>query len=219
MRKSIAAAAMAASLTVGGAAGVAIFTPTLSGATQTAENTVQTDTGQASDTDHPRLENWLDDALTPLVPGTINADQKEAVISAIESAAPERPPRPGFGLRGDMADAVAQALGMTTDELRQAHQDGQTLADIADAEGVDQQVVVDAIVATINEHLDQAVTDGRLTQEQADQMKANAADRAQDILNGTAPDGDGPRGRFGPGPHGGPGGPFGPGFDEDTSGS
>ncbi len=218
MRKSIAAAAMAASLTVGGAAGVAIFTPTLSGATQTADTT-QTDTGQTTDTERPRLENWLDDALTPLVPGTINETQKGAVISAIEAAAPERPPRPGFGLRGDMADAVAEALGMTTDELRQAHQDGQTLAEIADAQGVDQQTVVDAIVATISDHLDQAVENGRLTQEQADEMKANAAERAQDILNGTAPFGDGHHGRFGPGPHGGPGGPFGPGFDDDTSGS
>lgn len=206
MRKSIAAAAMAASLTVGGAAGVAIFTPSLSGATQTTDDTTQTDAGQTADADHPRLENWLDEALTPLVPDTLSSEQKDAVISAIEANAPDRPHRPGLGLRGDVGEAVAQALGITTDELRQAHQDGQTLADLAEANGVDEQDVIAAIVDTLEAHIDEALANGRITQDQADQMKANVQERAQQLFDGTF-DGDGPRGRFGPGPH--QGGPWG----------
>ena len=82
----------------------------------------------------------------------------------------------GRGLHGSQAglDAVAEALGMTTDELQAALQDGKTLADLAEEKGVEIQALRDAAEAAEKtariEQIEQAVTDGDLTREQADWM-------------------------------------------------
>jgi len=102
----------------------------------------------------------------------------------------------GMGL-----DVAAEALGMTTDELREAlSADGATLASVAEAEGVDVQVVIDALVAEAQEHLAQAVEDGHLTQEEADEKAADIEARITDLVNDERPDGP-PFGR-GPGRRG-----------------
>jgi hypothetical protein len=67
--------------------------------------------------------------------------------------------------------AAAKALGMTTDELTTAMQSGKTLAQLATDKGVDLQKVQDAISAAHNEEMrtqiNQAVTDGTMTQDKA----------------------------------------------------
>ncbi len=74
--------------------------------------------------------------------------------------------RHGFSL----VDAVAEATGLTEDEVIAALQEGQTFAEIAAAQGVDSQAVVDALLADRQAVLEQAVADGRITQEQMDWM-------------------------------------------------
>ena len=54
------------------------------------------------------------------------------------------------------------------DEVRDLLRDGQSSADIATAQGVDVQTVIDTLVNVAKEHLDEAVANGRLTQEEAD---------------------------------------------------
>ena len=91
----------------------------------------------------------------------------------------------GFGLRGrgfgwarggmwTMFDAAAEALGLTPEELFAELRAGKSPAEIAEAKGVDVQTVYDAMNAArgeaMKQALQQAVEDGRLTQEQADQM-------------------------------------------------
>jgi transposase len=80
---------------------------------------------------------------------------------------------PGFGRGGAKSAAVAKALGITEAELRTETQAGKSIAEIAQAKGVSLSTVVDAVVAAETERLKQAVTDGRLTQAQADTMLAN----------------------------------------------
>lgn len=67
--------------------------------------------------------------------------------------------------------AAAKALGMTTDELTTAMQSGTTLAQLATDKGVDLQKVQDAISAAHKEEMrtqiNQAVTDGTMTQDKA----------------------------------------------------
>lgn len=214
MRTSIAAATMAASLTLGGVAGVALFSPTLTGAQTDDAGAVDT----ATDPERPRLESWVTDAVQPLVPGTIDQGQADAVVDAVVAAAPERPHRGGhLGPRGELGEAVAEVLDLTPEELREQLATGATLGEVADAQGVDRAAVVDAIVASITEHLQEAVDAGRLNQEQADERLADVDARAQQVLERSF-DGEGPRGRFGHGPHG-RGGPFGPGAGSDTAGS
>jgi lambda repressor-like predicted transcriptional regulator len=70
-------------------------------------------------------------------------------------------------------DAAAEALGLTPDELfAELHGEGKTLAEIAEEKGVDMAAVQDALNASRAEAqrqaIQQAVEDGRLSQEQAD---------------------------------------------------
>lgn len=85
-----------------------------------------------------------------------------------------RGPGEGRGPRlGDAElEAAAKVLGMTTDELSSALQDGKTLQDLADAAGVDIEDVHAAIQAVheteLRDRIQQAVDDGTMTQEKAD---------------------------------------------------
>jgi len=109
----------------------------------------------------------------------------------------------GWGMMGGSEDSLlavaADKLGMTVDDLTAQLKDGKTVADLAQEKGVDLQTIVDAFVAARQEALSQAVTDGKITQEQADQMLENMRDMIEDHLNGDMP-------MFGPGGCGGRGG-------------
>jgi hypothetical protein len=84
----------------------------------------------------------------------------------------------GFGMRGGNSwqnfDAVAKALGLTPEELFSELHSGKTLEAIAEEKGVDLQTVYDGMKASQTEafkaEIEQAVTDGKLTREQADWM-------------------------------------------------
>jgi uncharacterized membrane protein len=86
--------------------------------------------------------------------------------------------RGGFGWAGGgqwtVFDTAAETLGLTPEELFAELHAGKSLAEIAEAQGVDVQTVYDAMKVAQDEArqqaIQQAVEDGRLTQEQADQM-------------------------------------------------
>jgi hypothetical protein len=190
MRKRLAATAVAATMLGGGAAAV-LAAPVVAGAETPAATTAATDT-----TDRPAPGAWVDDALAPLVKdGTLTQAQVDAVTEALDAARPEGPGGPGRG-HGPGLAAAATALGMDEDALRTELQAGKTIAEVAKAEGVDVQTVVDAIVADMKSHLAQAVTDGRMTQAQADERAAQAAEHATALVNGERPAGPPP---FAPG--------------------
>jgi len=81
----------------------------------------------------------------------------------------------GFGLWGGswtMFDAAAEALGLTPEEFFAELHAGQSLAEIAEEQGVEIEAVQDAInavqIEAMQEAIEQAVEDGCITQEQAD---------------------------------------------------
>jgi hypothetical protein len=78
----------------------------------------------------------------------------------------------GRGLGQPELEAAAKVLGMTTDELSTALQSGKTLEQLAQDANVDVQDVRDAIQAAhateMRSRIQQAVTDGTITQENAD---------------------------------------------------
>lgn len=82
-------------------------------------------------------------------------------------------------------DAAAGVLGMTIDELRTQLQSGKSLAAIAGEKDVPVGQVVSAIVADARARLAQAVTDGKLTQAQADERSADLERRITDLVNRT----------------------------------
>lgn len=132
--------------------------------------------------------------------------------------------RPGFpGIGGPALETVAGVLGIDVETLKTQLQDGQTIAEIA---GGQTQAVIDALVADANEKIDAALADGRITQEQADTMKANTVERITTLVNeggplhGLCDSGEGIRERlgdfFGRGGGRGFGGMFGGGDDGAT---
>ena len=209
MRKTITAATVVASIAAGGVVGAVVGAPTIAGAGGTG-------TGAAG---------WVRDALGGLVEdGTIDQGQADAVATALEEARPERGwGHPHVGRHLGLG-AVAGSLGISEDELHEALEDGRTIAEVAGEQGVDVQVVVDAIVAAQRERVEEAVADGDLTSEQADEVLAGAEERAADLVDGRLPVRGGHRGGFGHvGPFGGdrwgPRGDDAPGDDTPTEGT
>ncbi|MGG4145286.1 hypothetical protein ABEW34_19415 [Paenibacillus algorifonticola] len=90
----------------------------------------------------------------------------------------------GFGKGGFASEETAAVLGVTVDELKTELQAGKSLADIATEKGVDVQKVIDQKVSEEKARLDQALTDGKLTQEQYDAKIAELTERVTQFVNG-----------------------------------
>ncbi|MFH5823695.1 hypothetical protein [Georgenia sp. AZ-5] len=125
-----------------------------------------------------RLER-IRDALTELVDGgTLTEDQADAVAETLNDSEALGPyGGPGVHGGGLDLDAAADALGLSAEDLRSQLEAGGTLADVAEAQGVDVAALVDALVQAATDRLDAAVADGGLTQEQADERKAGLENR------------------------------------------
>jgi DNA-binding FrmR family transcriptional regulator len=77
------------------------------------------------------------------------------------------------GGAGGLIEAAVTVTGLTRDEIRTDLQAGQTLSQIVTEAGATDAAVIAAARTTLEERLTQAVTDGRLTQDQADQRLAD----------------------------------------------
>ncbi len=168
---------------------------------------------------------WIKDALSGLVSdGTLTQEQADKVASTLDDALPQRDehrwgPGPGGPMRGPAMmrglDVAAKALGMTDAELRTALMSGKTLADVAKDQGVPVDTVVTALVDSVTKDIDQAVADGRLTQDQADTFTKDLKARITDRVNGVRPQWPGHHEM--PGPSDLPGAPGGSGQDTPTT--
>lgn len=179
MRKSVATAMLAGSLLTGGAIGSALFSAGPATAQSSSSDSSSSSSSTAPDS------------------------------GSSSSTAPAPGPRgfrggPGHGgpgmMRGAGLDVAASTIGVTVDELRAALESGQSIADVANAHGVDPQTVIDAMVADAKTHLADEVTEGHLTQEQADSISADLEQRITDLVNHTGGPGPGCPGMDGSGP-------------------
>ena len=73
------------------------------------------------------------------------------------------------GMHTTVWNGLAEALGLTPEELNAQFASGQTLAQIAVAQGVSQEELAATLEASVKAGLERAVADGVLTQAQADQ--------------------------------------------------
>ncbi len=223
-KKKLITTGLLAGLVAGGGAGMILTSTGFAGASSSGaaavtavDDSTPTDagtTGTGDPGDRPDGSTRLADVLQPLVDdGTITADQLTAIVSTLEAARPMGGPGDGMGpggrgmggrgMGGEGLTAVADALGLTVDELRTSLQDGQTLAEVAAAQGVDAQTVIDTLVVAAGEHLAEEVTEGDMTQDEADAKLAEITTRITDAVNNGGPIGGG-RGDHGPrGPMGG----------------
>jgi hypothetical protein len=133
------------------------------------------------------LEKRIDEAVQD---GRLTAKQGEAMKARIEAG--QFPllglGHRGFGHRGfrDL-DAAAAFLGVVELALRERLREGETLAEVAKAEGKSVDGLVTAIVAATTKRLDAAVAAGRVTKSQRDLIVASLKQRTTEIVNGTFP--------------------------------
>lgn len=160
-----------------------------------------------------RIVQWL----APLVEDeTITEDQAAAVADTLA----DRMPGLGRGIvRGLHAlDEAADFLGMTVRDLVEALRDGATLGDLAEEHGLGAEALIDHLVGLVEQHIDEAVADGRLTEEEAAEHLARATEHITELVNGIL---ERPLPGAGLGPGRGPGGGMGSGpcRDGDVAGS
>ena len=96
----------------------------------------------------------------------------------------DRPGVAGLNLESALIDAAAEATGLTVEEIEQQWRDDATLAEIAAANDVDVTVIVETALAAVSEQLAQAVADGTMTQEQADEQLALVTERLNTLVGG-----------------------------------
>ena len=102
-------------------------------------------------------------------------------VAVAQEEIPEPPYGRGSGLmaayKDEIHQALADTLGIGLSEFDAARAEGQTLADLAEAYGVDLTELFEVMDSARAEAIAQAVKDGTLTQAQADWMLARHASR------------------------------------------
>ncbi len=133
--------------------------------------------------------------------------QTPAPATPAAPAAPSTPAAPqGVAPRVSAGyEALATLLGMSVQDINTARQNGQTLSDIGKSKGVTDQQMIDALVSARKTAIDQALTNGSITQAQHDWLLQAAQDMAQLQVTNPFPLGRGGRFMLGAGPLGGNG--------------
>jgi hypothetical protein len=136
----------------------------------------------------------IKEALSGLVTDkTLTQAQADKVASTLSEAGVGRGGgRGGPGGHGADLSAAATALGISEADLRTALESGKTLAQVAKDKNVSVDTLVAALVKAETARIEQDVTDGRLTQAQADERLADLTKRVTDRVNSTRPAGPGP---------------------------
>jgi hypothetical protein len=80
-------------------------------------------------------------------------------------------------------DVVTKAIGIDRATLRKDLGAGRTIAEIATANHVEPQAVIDALVAAAKAKLDAAVTAGKITADRAAKIEARLPDRIAKLVN------------------------------------
>lgn len=152
--------------------------------TSTAASTVAT-TAAKTATLTPR-QTAQKAALDVLVQnGTLTQAQENAVIGALRQAAVNQIKPVLHQLLADMAASIEQTLHLTPQQLRQQRQLGQSIAQIAQAQGVPLATVTSNIDAAAKQSLDAQVSGNHITAAQEQRILTALDKRLPAILNRT----------------------------------
>ena len=102
----------------------------------------------------------------------------------------EARPRPGFGFGSLSPGGLAPLttyLGISSSALRSDLGKGETLAQVAKAQGKSVEGLVTAMLAARKSALDRQLSAGRLTAAQEQRIESSDAERLHDLVNGTPP--------------------------------
>jgi uncharacterized protein YidB (DUF937 family) len=95
------------------------------------------------------------------------------VVSSVGAQDTDGNRRPRQHIRDVLVNAVAEATGLSTEDIVAQFRDGKTLAEIVTEHGGDPKAVIDGAAAQLTDDVNQAVADGRITQTQADRILSN----------------------------------------------
>ncbi len=177
-----------------------------SGSTDSSKPSVGGGTSADSTAD---IESRIASDLAGLVSdGTLTQEQADKVASTLAAKMPAGGRGGDHGGRGGFGglSTAATAIGVTEDELRTQLQAGKSVADVATANGVSEQTVIDAIVAEAKTHFAEEVASGEHTQAEVDAKLADLEARVKTMVEtaglpqrgGHGPDGDGGSGTLTP---------------------
>ena len=125
----------------------------------------------------------LDEAVAE---GRITEEQAAEIRERIESG--EGPffgkPHPRPHCRGErVVGEVAEFLGVSEADVLAGLQSGQTLAQIAEANGKTRDELKSFLLSEVEEKVTAAVENGRITQERADEILANSSERIDALID------------------------------------
>jgi hypothetical protein len=143
---------------------------------------------------HGKTRDGLIAALTVAQQQEIATLVDQKGIGARPNPANGYGPGPGFGrgpgdrVTGDSLAAAATYLGTTEADLQTKIRAGQTLAQIANATaGKSRDGLLNALVADATAKIDAAQTAGKITADQATQLKSNLSTRLAQLVDATGP--------------------------------
>ncbi len=130
----------------------------------------------------------IDQVDAAVAAGRLTKEQADAIKARIQSGQAPFFGGPG-GFDGDHHDFLAAAasyLGLTEDQIFSERQAGKSLAQIATEHGKTADGLVQAMVAAVKTDLDKAVSDGKLTSAQEQQMLGDVQSRTTALVNSTS---------------------------------
>lgn len=149
-----------------------------------------------------KIKNWLASAVVLTLLGGVLLAGVPAVNALAAGNQSGGKASQGYGLQmnrnfGSMQADLAEFLGISQEDLQAERQSGKSLVQIASEKGVSEQELVDYVIGQRKARIDQMVSDGKITQEQADQHEQMMAERVKENLNRTdvGPNGFGNGGR------------------------
>ncbi|MCD6519042.1 MAG: hypothetical protein J7M05_03855 [Anaerolineae bacterium] len=100
--------------------------------------------------------------------------------------------RRGFGNqgasdKGGLISITAESLGLSSQDVLQALEEGKTLRELIEEKGGDPEEIVAKFISARQEVIEQLVSEGRLSQEQAEQMLSHLEEEAYDHLDSFSP--------------------------------
>ena len=127
-------------------------------------------------------------------------DAQESDTSTADNSADSDRGRRGPRHHEGRSEVVTELLGLTQEELKAGFEEGKTLVEIAAEQGVSEAELVEALVTAATDRINQAVVDGKLTEEEAAEKIAGLEEAVTTRVN--AAPGEGHRGGHGrPGRH------------------
>ena len=125
-----------------------------------------------------------------LANGEITEEQAAQIRERIESGEGRFGPghgRPGHNGCQRIVYQVAEIIGVAAGDVASALEQGETLAQIAEANGVSAEELAAALLSNLQEHLARAVEAGKIDQARADEKLANSAERIELAINNEGP--------------------------------